>query len=455
MADWYAPIARHFNFPVSLCLSGRKRFYKHYRALERVQWYSSEAIARIQWGRLGKLLTHAFMHSPYWQRVSERLNIAASDISSLNDFKKLPITTKIDLQKNLSSMMSVGIGRKKLIKNASGGSTGEPTIFYQDIERNFRRAMDQIRHDRWSGWEIGEKIALLWGANYELKKLERIGERLKNALFFRYIHLDAFDLTEEKMYAYLQLLKKRRPTIIIAYAQAITLFAQYIKERNCDIRPLSLRGIISSAEKLYPWQRQLIEEVFGCKVFDRYGSREVGLVASECDRFEGMHANSDNVLVEFVRDDGAPCRANEPGRIIVTDLWNFVTPFIRYDTGDIGIPLSNHCSCGRGLPLMKCVEGRTADFICLPGGKKIHGEYFTHLFYGVRGVKQFQLVQTLSDELMLKIVKTSEFNQENMDIILKKTKDFINNPQIKIVVRYVDKIPLLPSGKRRFVVSRR
>ena len=452
--DYYAAIVRYINFPFGLFVKGQEKFYKHYQVLERTQWASPQELRALQWSRLAILLRYAYAYSPYWRTAFECLNIIPNDVTTIEHFQKLPILTKKILQTELNTILSRNIRQEYLIENASGGSTGEPTIFYQDKERNYRRAMDQIRHDRWTGWKIGERSALLWGANYELKKYESWIGRLNNALFFRGIPLDAFNLTEQKMQSYLELLKRKMPTVIQAYAQAIALFAQFIKEQGLTVAPLKLKGIISSAEKLYPWQRAIIEEVFECKVFDRYGSREVGLIASECNRFEGMHINSDNVLVEFLREDGTPCKLGEIGRIVVTDLWNKVTPFIRYDTGDLGKSLEQLCSCGRGLPLMQCVEGRTSDFIRLSNGKIIHGEYFTHLFYGIRGVKQFQLIQTAPRRLELNVVKTETLDQHIVERIVKKLHAFIDDSTVEVVVMYTDQISPPLSGKRRFTISK-
>jgi len=278
-------------------------------------------------------------------------------------------------------------------------------------------------------------------------------EKVNNALFFRRIPLDAFDLTEDKMRTYLEVLKKENPTVLQAYAQAMVLFAQFIEREKLSVKPLQLKGIISSAEKLYDHQRELIERVFNCKVFDRYGSREVGLVSSECDKFEGVHLNADNVVVEFLKEDGIPCNPGETGRVVVTDLWNKVMPFIRYDMGDMGIFLEEKCSCGRGFPLMKCVEGRTADFIRLKNGKLIHGEYFTHLFYGVQGIREFQLIQKTENHMEFKIVKAGEVEEEKLEEAFKKMHAFMDASDIKIQISYVDKIEKPRSGKLRFTIS--
>jgi phenylacetate-CoA ligase len=263
------------------------------------------------------------------------------------------------------------------------------------------------------------------------------------------IILDSFDMTNEKMFDYYRQFQKYRPKIIIAYANSIYLFARFLKENN--LRPVKLNGIISSAEKLSADKRKLIEEVFGCRVFDRYGSREVGLIASECEEHEGMHINMDGVFVEFIRN-GKPCKENEPGNITVTDLYNYAMPLIRYDTGDIGSFTDKKCSCERGFPLMNCVEGRTADFIII-NEKMIHGEYFTHLFYGVRGIKQFQLIQETENYIIVRIVKDKDLDIADIMTIKNKIKEFCGE-DMNVCIDFVDKIPLPKSGKFMFTISK-
>lgn len=451
MSDLYAKTIRTVFFPLGLALLGGTRFYRHYKTLERNQWLSFEELKSLQNAKLRALLVSA-ERSPYYRTLFREIGIVPTDIRA-DTLARLPVLTKRIVQQRREDLLCEGHLTRGLISNASGGSTGEPTIFYQDKERNWRRAMDQLRHDTWAGWQLGEPVALLWGAQHDLTFYNQLAGKIQNALFYRRTPLDAFNMNEEVMRRYFSILLRKKPSIIQAYASAIGMFAEFVRREQFDGRALHLQGIVSSAEKLLPQQRSIIEEVFGCKTFDRYGSREVGIVASECNRFEGMHINADNIIVEVVRDDGTPCEAQESGRIIVTDLHNYVFPFIRYDTGDIGKLLEHQCSCGRGLPLMAQVEGRTADFIVLRDGRNIHGEYFTHLLYGVQGIAQFQFVQHDYDHFELLLVKTGGIDVSAIQKIQAEILAYLKDPAAQLSVRFVSAIPVLRSGKRRFTVS--
>ena len=241
--------------------------------------------------------------------------------------------------------------------------------------------------------------------------------------------------------------------MLLAYANAVYLFAKYLEKIDYPAKKLGLKGIISSAEKLYDFQREVIERVFGCKVFDRLGSREVGLVASECEKHEGLHMNSDNLIIEFLDKQDNPVPQGTPGRIVVTDLLNNAMPFIRYDTGDIGAWTEKLCSCGRTLPLMRCIEGRAADFILTKSGRQVHGEYFTHLFYGLRGLKQFQFIQKTIDLIEIKIIKDSKWDISKEPEIIQKIRNYMQDPRLIVNLFFVKKIQKSRSGKLRFTIS--
>ena len=169
-------------------------------------------------------------------------------------------------------------------------------------------------------------------------------------------------MSEGDMKNYVKIINKEKPKIIEAYVQSIYEFARFI--RNNDLEVFSPRGIITSAGTLYPEMKELIEEVFHTKVYNRYGSREVGDMACSCEKDEGLHLNIFNQYVEILNDKLELCKPGEIGKVYVTTLNNYSMPLIRYDIGDMAIPAKNEqCSCGRGLPLIEKVVGRTGSMI--------------------------------------------------------------------------------------------
>jgi len=430
-------------------------FKNHSRMLEylhddeRTQYMSSSEMKGLQWSLLENLLKHAYDNTFFYRQRFRSAGLRPGQIKDPDDLLALPILSKEDIQQNIEGLIATGLYPNTLIEDYTGGSTGKPLKFYYNEERSQRRAASRIRHNRWSGWDIGEKMAVLWGAPSDIAD-RSFKKKVKNLILNRTVSLDSFDMTEENMEAYTAFMEKYRPAAILAYANSIYLYARFLKERSHSIHP---KGIICSAETLTPEKRSLIESVFNCKAFDRYGSREVGLIASECECHRGMHINAENIYLEVINASGKHADEGEVGKVIVTDLHNYSMPFIRYEIGDMAVASYAECECGRGLPLVSNIEGRVSDFIVTPSGRMVHGEYFTHLFYGIDGVMQFQLIQEDIRGVYIDVVPGEGYSQETIEKIKAKARDYLGK-DMRVEVRKVKSIPKTATGKYRFTISR-
>ncbi|MFH1722352.1 MAG: hypothetical protein ABH950_07100, partial [Candidatus Altiarchaeota archaeon] len=267
----FPPFIRHVVYPLNLARI-RSKEGLYLKELEESQWFSREEIEELQWQKLKKLLEHAYENVPYYRKKFKEERIRPEDIKDKDDFSKIPLLTRKDLNENLEKLKARNISKERLILDYSGGSTGEAVRFYKDRQKGEYAHAAVIRHDRWSGWDIGEKIGMLWGAPHDIPEWD-IKSWLFNFFLFRRFKLNAFDLNESLMRDYAEKLARYKPKILVAYPHALYLFAGFIKENNVEgIKPY---GIITSAETLFLHQRELIEGVFDCKVFNRYGSREV------------------------------------------------------------------------------------------------------------------------------------------------------------------------------------
>ncbi|CAN2042467.1 phenylacetate-CoA ligase [Candidatus Magnetomoraceae bacterium gMMP-15] len=448
MYDLFSLINKHVIFPLYY-LKKRDRRLERLKKIEQNQWFNANELKNLQFQRLKSLICYVYENVEYYKRIFDENNIVPEKLRHIDEIVKIPILTKQLIQENLESMISKKYTKQNLIEDASGGSTGKPTIFFKDRERHLLRRADQIRHDRWCGWDIGEPYAVLWGDVKDFSVRMNFKEWIVSKFIQRSYSLDAFDITEEKLVRYSRELSIIKPTMILAYASAIYLFAQYLKDNpNHGIKP---KGIISSAERLSKHKKELIEEVFHCKVLNRYGSREVGLIASECLCQEGLHINADNVFVEIVEGD-KPAPIGQSGDIVVTDLWNFGMPLIRYKIEDRGYMKDSLCSCGRKLPLLGEVEGRTSDFLVAEDSTLIHGEFFTHLFYGIEGVKQFQIIQKNMQSVIVKIViedNTDKTKFQNIETYIKNSL----GKSVNVKIKFTDRIAYSTSGKYLFTIS--
>jgi len=400
-----------------------------------------------QWSKLRRLVEHAYEHTDYYRRRMQECGITPADIQTPEDYAKLPLLGKDAVNAHREEMVADNVPRQGLIRTASGGSTGAPVGLYHDAEMVASYQAVKLRNFRWAGWEPGDAWARLWGSQFDVAPHQQLKKRLTDALT-RVKILPCWDMSEATMLRYARALQRFQPDIIEAYVTPMYHFARFLDERGITgIRP---RGVICSAEMLFQHQRDCIERVFQCKVFNRYGGREMGDVAHECPSGT-MHLNAETTYTEFVRD-GRPARPGEAGEIVLTALDLYGMPLLRYRVEDIGSPADAQCRCGRGLPAMDMVEGRVQDMIALPGNRYLPGEFFPHLFKDF-DILQFQIEQERLDHLTIRVVRGQALTQEHIDYLLGKVREY-TEASAEIELLFCENIPTTASGKFRYTISR-
>lgn len=448
--DLIQPLARFVVIPL-MNLKNRTTDMKFIREAERAQFLPREELVQLQVRRLGALLEHAGKHCPFYVKRFADAGFDPSRIRSLSEIEKLPLLTKADIQQHRDSMTAQNMSESDRVPNQTGGSTGSPLRFFMSPDSVYRRIANTIRHDRWAGLEPYHKGAAIWGHRRDLNAPRSTVDNLRNALFSRRVILDTSDITEEKLARFVKKLNREKPTTYVAYANSIYLIARYIKERRITgyHRP---KSIITSAEVLADDQRRLLEEVFGCPVFNRYGCREFSVIASECSAHTGLHIAADTLIVEIVRNDRV-CAPGELGQIVITDLHNYAMPFIRYRIEDMGVLLDTECTCGRTFPMMNIVGGRVTDFLVTPEGSVVSGAAMTIYFIArIPGIVQAQLVQKRQDFLILRLAVDSAFGESSGQMIADSVRRFFG-PNMRYEIELVDSIPVEASGKYRFSIS--
>jgi phenylacetate-CoA ligase len=421
--------------------------YRHF--LKDSQWWPKERLLEFQWQELQKLLRHSYEQVPYWQDIFKKLGITSKDIRDYSDFQKFPITSKEDIKSNKTQMIARNYLGKTWTKS-TGGSTGVPLeLDYTPDSYDWRMAVSK-RGYSWAGCEDGIRQAYIWGvAIGKISFLKRIKENIHHRIL-RQRYFNCFEFDENKMKKAVKKLNNYKPEIIVGYTNPLYDFTKFIKQNGAlKFKP---NAIISAAEKLHEFQRKEIGEVFNCEVFNTYGSREFMLIASECEKHKGLHMNVENLFVEIIKEDGSPAQAGEMGDMVITDLHNYGMPFIRYKIGDLGIASSKQCSCGRGLPILEEVIGRSLDMIRTPDGRCVPGEFFPHLMKEFKWVKQFQVIQEDINNLIIKIVTTGDL-KENEFKIMQNESYKVMGKNTGIDFRFVDHIPLTKTGKLRVTVS--
>jgi phenylacetate-CoA ligase len=407
---------------------------------------SAEAIRDYQVASLRELLRSA-RGASYWRALIDSIEKPVDEFT-LDDLSRLPFLTKDLIRRHAGDMR---IPSQGTYVNHSGGSTGEPIEFYQDERYRIHMSVATEACNGMAGVFAGARVAKLWGAPQDRRQIEGWLGRLKLwALNQRYY--DSFDMGSERMQGYHEDLETFRPDLIQAYASSIELFATFLESRG--IRPgYPRRAIISTAERLRPDARARIERVFRVPVFNRYGSREVSAIAAECERHDGLHVHMPGYIVETIDPaTGIPVR-DRPGELAITVLNNHAMPFLRYRIGDMGVLTGQPCSCGRRTDRLLDVLGRSSDNFVMPGGRIVHGEYFTHLFYGQPGVAQFQFEQESRSAFVLRLVPTPRFQVGDAVHFEREVRKVIGDgAQYRLEI--CGAIPKTASGKYRFTLSR-
>ncbi len=407
---------------------------------------SPEARCAAVDGRLAMLLAHVAANVPWFRgKLPVTTLLKPEDARGILD--PLPVLTRQDIQEHLSDMISETA--TDLRDDATGGSTGTPMSFKVDRETQRAREASLLWANSLAGWTMGDRIAMLWGSVSDVQGASgqlRLAVRwwIENMRWY-----NAFDMGEDRMEAFHRSLSAFRPHLLVAYAGSAFTFARFLQARGS--RPAyPLKAVVTSAEMCTPPMRSVIEDVFGKPVFDRYGNREFGAIAVECEAHQGLHINESDCIVEI--DSADPFKVEGP--ILVTYLNNRAMPFIRYDTGDVGrFESSERCRCGRTTLRLAPVMGRQSDTIRTASGKLIHGEYFTHLLYGTNAVREFQFVQETTTRYRLLLV-ADPAQVASMEPRWRREITDALGAGSELQIEYVDCIPSLPSGKRRFTLTK-
>ena len=416
--------------------------------LNRTQQLSRSQLLDIQRDKLHRLLGYAYEHVPYYHRLFDRIGFQPDDVlTDLTSMQKIPVLTKAIIRENFDDLLTTDSKhRRQMSSLTTGGSTGHPLVFMQNS--NFRDYVtaDIHRHLGWAGWQLGEVHAYIWGAGFEVKTSQSIRTKLMNWVLNRFV-TNAYVLSDESMGKFATQVRRRRPRILFGYPSSLYRFAEFVREQGFDIK---FDAIFASAEVLYPAQREFIEEVFGGRMFNRYGSRELGGIACECEAHTGLHASIENVYIEILRD-GQPAEPGEAGDVIVTNLNNYGMPFVRYSIEDLGAwSTMDDCPCGRQLPLMDLVQGRRVDMFKTRDGRTVWGGFASPMF-GMEGVKQFQLVQKSLDLVVARIVKDASLDEDRLAEIEHTVKVALG-AQVHVEFEFPEEIAVYDSGKYRYAI---
>lgn len=413
------------------------RRYAHLGTLLRTQALNRDELLVRQRQDLADIVAFAARHTRYYaETLTPLLARGAPDVESLPILKKDVVTRRLD------DLLADNADRSQVKVGHTGGSTGRPLAFWYDNAKHELMRAGMMRSYMLSGWRPGQKILNFWGARQDVVPGGVFGTQLGDFVAAEHT-LAAFEYTEDKLVDWARFIQRYRPVLLQGYASVLAAIARVVIDSRLPM-PKTLLGVYSTAEVLTDEQRQRMQQAFGCKVFNQYGSREIPNIACEC-RLGNMHVFTDKVYLESVPQAGED-------RLLVTSLTNRLMPMIRYDIGDSGRLLDGACACGLPFPLMQMDLCRQNDLIRARGGKTVHPAYFNRLLYGQTQIRQYQWVQHGPDRLALNLVTPQPLSAETLASLEASIRRDVD-AQMGLEVNYLEEIPRTVSGKHRFVIG--
>ncbi|MFV8835522.1 phenylacetate--CoA ligase family protein [Aquisalimonas sp. APHAB1-3] len=447
MSDLYTRLFAAGLFPLHERLKGHNSVAAR-RWMERTQWWEPTALRALQLERLRALLAHAGAHVPYYRRLFSSLGFDPEAVQSIEELRRLPFLDKPTIRREQDTLKS-DVARG-LTRMSTGGSSGEPLVFWLGTERVSHDVAAKWRATRWWGVDIGDSEVVLWGSPIELGGQDRI-KRLRDWLQ-RSVLLPAFDMSDDKVRGFVDTIRARRPRMLFGYASALAHVAGFAEREGYRLDDIGCRVAFATGESLYEHQREVVERVFGCRVANGYGGRDAGFVAHQCPA-GGLHITAEDVVVEVIDTDGNPVVDGEMGELVVTHLATQDFPFVRYRTGDVGALDDRRCSCGRGLPLLKNIQGRTTDFVVAADGTVMHGLALIYVVRELPGIRNFRIVQHSHTHVQIQIVTDRDFVHASVEALRAGFRARLGQA-VEVKVEQVDEVALEGSGKHRYVISK-
>lgn len=442
-----ASIYARLVFPVI----DRSRYGRLSERLDRFARLERQSIAenqQLQWQSLVRLLRHAYNTAPFYRERFDQALFDPAKLQSPDDLTRLPVLTREDIRQNFDQMWSRKFDRTQLAAAATGGTTSTPVPLLRDPEALAEKSAAQFRFNAWAGFELGDRVLYVWGARQDFAQRPGFKTRMFEGLVMRRQFAPTSLLNEQVLENYRDLLNRHQPKVIYAYPTPLAIFCEYLLQRGGDFhRPAT---VICTAEPLLASQREAIERALNCKVFEHYGSRDLSMIAAECEAHEGLHLNPHSVYTEFLRVTPASAICD----MVFTDLMNYGMPLIRYQINDCAEFATSACACGRGYPKITKIVGRTTDNFYLPNGDVVPGVSLTNRVIKVcPGIKQLQVIQETLDSFTILYVKGPEFSENDVQLLQTNLRLFFSDA-VRFTLTQVSDIPREQSGKTRLCISR-
>lgn len=428
------------------------RFRQNLRFVQESQWWSAERISRWQTEKMRDMLSLAYQRTRFYRNMLDRLGFRPEDFRSLEDFRRLPTIDKQTVIEQLSEMCICDVTQRNADFVSTGGTSGTPLHFYINAGRSSTEYAYLLASWERIDYRLGTPMAVLRG---RVVRPDRRGLRHEYDPILRHHYYSSFHLSDENIARYLQHIATVGVCFLHAYPSSVAALARFCRcEERCP--PSNIRGVIVESEIVYPEQKRVVEEVFGCRCFSSYGHSEKLVLAAECEQSADYHVWPTYGYFELLDEQGNPVTVpGQRGEIVGTGFINTVMPFVRYRTGDWATYVGNRCeACGREHTVIRDIRGhRIQEMLIAADGSEIswtslnmHDDTFLH-------VRQFQFMQETPGRAVLRIVPAHGFAEGEKDRVQRNLGHKLNGRLI-FTIELVDSIPLSGRGKAIYVDQR-
>ena len=406
------------------------------------QYWTRDELISYQEMRLQDLIRHAYENVPFYKEWFRSQGLKPENIKHLEDLHKLPVLSKTEIRKNPGIFISNKLDRKKSIRLNSSGSTGEPFEYFLSRSAYSMKYAAALRGWTWMGYRLGDLYAKL-SQNKRLSGLKKIQDIINRSF---YIYMP--DLSDQSLQNIIKSLEKEKPLFVRCYPDPLLFIAEVLRNNNKTFK--GIKAISTTGNILTPEARRIIEERFDCPVFDSYSCEGSALFYEGPNR-DNYLGSMEYAVTEVLDNNLIEVKPGETGMHITTDLHNFAMPLIRYNTQDLVEKSSSESFCGRQLFGLSKIIGRDNDVLITPSGNKLIVHLFTIYFEYFDSIRQFQIEQTQSHVFIFRLVVDVTFNSDIKNQILNYWQNFLGK-DVKLSIEIHENIPLLYSGKRRFLI---
>jgi phenylacetate-CoA ligase len=425
---------------------------------EKTQWFTEDEQIHYQERLLRRIVEHAYSFVPYYRDLFDSVRLKPGDIQRLPDLDNIPILTREILRSQFGRLTATNCRAFRPRALCTSGTTGQRIQFLVDKPSNVLEFVYYWRYWNWAGYRLGNLFAE-FSSVFFAKNKDRVRSTTHLQRLAGRLLLDSSTLSHATAGDYVKAIRTHRPLFLKGLPSVLYHFSLFLRQQG--VADISFKAVFSTGEVLVPRYRKLIEETFGCKVYDSYGHMERTVAISESPRGE-LHINPDYGVLELVRHGAPPARtvdADRGGssymaRVVGTSLYNLSMPLLRYDVGDtVLVEPEKKCACGRQFPLVSSVGGRRSEVVITPEGNVITAAFL--IFEDVSDILAGQIVQESLADLRVRVVPSPHFSKAS-EALLKSRLRTLAGPSVRVRVDCCESLESLRggSGKVSAVVSK-